>query len=191
MLILIPPDIPKTLLADQLPPRLTASLRRYNATHSAEAAVRLRVALHAGEVMVDPHGTASQAVNVAFRIVDAPEAKEAFRESRSALAVIASDAFYRDVIMHDPASQPHLYRQIPVQVKETASIAWLWLSDAPIATTFEPNSTTLRPGIPVAIYVSNGAIHHRVESAVQQLLTSADLELEYVEDPVRGGLLDG
>ncbi len=127
--ILVPPGVAKSKLADQLPSRLIAGLRRHNAVHSPEAAVQLRVVFHAGEVYQDGHGAVSQAVNFAFRILEAPEAKLALKLSTGVLALIASDTFYRDVIVHDPAADPDSYRQIPVSVKETSTLAWLRLPD--------------------------------------------------------------
>jgi class 3 adenylate cyclase len=128
-MILLPPDVPKSLLADQLPTRLIAGLKRYNAIHSDEAAVQLRVGLHAGEVRVNRMGVVSPAINFAFRILEASDAKLALRHSHGVLALIASETFYRDVILHDPAADPESYRQIPVVVKETSTAAWLRLPD--------------------------------------------------------------
>ncbi|MGH3752803.1 MAG: effector-associated domain 2-containing protein [Pseudonocardiaceae bacterium] len=71
----------------------------------------------------------SQAVNLAFRILEAPEAKSALKSSAGVLALIASDTFYHDVIVHDPAADPGSYRRIPVSVKETSTLAWLCLPD--------------------------------------------------------------
>ncbi len=130
--ILVPPDVPKSRLADQLPGRLIAGLRRYNAVHSAEAVVQLRVGLHAGEVSQGEYGVVSQAVNLAFRILEAAEAKTALKLSTGVLALIASDAFYHDVIAQDPATDPGSYRRIPVSVKETSTVAWLRLPDGAV-----------------------------------------------------------
>ena len=143
-MILVPPGVDNSKLADQLPSRLVAWLRRYNAVHSAEAAVQLRVALHAGEVYQDGHGAVSEAVNVAFRILDAQEARSALRLLTGVLALIASDSFYRDVIVHDPAADPGSYRRIPVSVKETSTVAWLRLPDRAAVVT-EPRVLELLP----------------------------------------------
>lgn len=127
-MILLPADIPKNLLADRLPGRLVAGLKRYNAIHSTGAGVQLRVGLHAGEVRLDEYGAVSPAINFAFRILEAPEAKRALKDSASALALIASDRFYLDVIQNDPAADAGSYRQISVVVKETSTTAWLRLT---------------------------------------------------------------
>jgi hypothetical protein len=128
-MILVPPAVPKSVLANQLPDGLVAALRRYNAVHSAEASIRLRVVLHAGEVSQQANGVVSQAINLAFRILDAGEAKLELQRAVGALAVIASDQFYQDVIVQDPAALPDFYRQIPVSVKGTVTSAWLRLPD--------------------------------------------------------------
>ncbi len=128
-LILVPPQVDKSRLADQLPSRLIAGLRRHNAVHSAEASIQLRVALHVGEVYQDRYGAVSQAVNLAFRLLEAPDARSALRSSTGVLALIASDDFYRTVIVHDPAADPGSYWRIPVSVGDTSTVAWLRLPD--------------------------------------------------------------
>jgi class 3 adenylate cyclase len=124
-MILIPAEVSKANLADRFPDRLLAGLRRYNAVRATEAQVQLRVALHAGEVRYHERGTVSPAVNFAFRILDAPEARFALKRSEDVLALIASDLFYQEVILHDPGAEPEAYKRIPVAVKETTTEAWL------------------------------------------------------------------
>ncbi len=124
-LILMPPGVDNTRLADQLPSRLVAWLRRHNAVYRPEAQVKIRVALHEGEVQQDGQGVLSPAVNLAFRIVDAPEAKSMLRLTSCVLALIASDDFYQGVIVHDPAADPGSYRQLSVPVKANSAVAWL------------------------------------------------------------------
>ena len=129
MMILLPAAMPKIRLADRLPHRLLAGLKRHNATRSAAATFKLRVALHAGEVHANKHGVVSPAVNLAFRIVEAQEAKQALRHTDDVLAIVASDHFYQEVIAADPAANPERYRTIPVDVKQTRTTAWLLLPD--------------------------------------------------------------
>ncbi|MGP4014593.1 VMAP-C domain-containing protein [Saccharopolyspora sp. 5N708] len=129
-IILVPPEIPRIRLADQLWNRLLAGLRRHNAVHSAAAVMQLRVALHAGDVRLSPNGKVSPAINFAARILDAQDAKKSLASTRSALALIASEDFFRNVIEQDHAAEPDLFRQISVVVKETSAVAWLRLFDA-------------------------------------------------------------
>lgn len=126
-LILVPAEVPKSRLVDQLPSRLVAELLRHNAVYAARAAIQLRVAVHAGEVHHDEHGAVGQAVNLAYRLLDASEARSALRSATGVLALIASDHFYHDVITQDPGTEPGSYRQIPVVVKNTSTVGWLRL----------------------------------------------------------------
>ncbi|TDV52207.1 hypothetical protein [Actinophytocola oryzae] len=128
-LILLPPTISKSRVADELPARLVAGLHRYNVVHADEAKVKLRVGMHFGEIRRNDHGFVGHAVNHAFRILDAAEAKSALATSRGVLALIASRYFYEEVISQDAGAVPGAYRQIPVEVKKTSTAAWLRLPD--------------------------------------------------------------
>jgi hypothetical protein len=126
-MILLPPEIAKADLVAQLPSRMRDELCRYNHVHAPEAQVHLRMALHAGEVAKGSHGSVSRAVSFTFRILDAPEAKAAQKESNADLALIASELMYHEVVCHDPAADPKAYRRIPVKVKPGENAAWAWL----------------------------------------------------------------
>ncbi|MEV7092234.1 hypothetical protein AB0M80_05275 [Amycolatopsis sp. NPDC051045] len=150
-MIQLPVSVAKAGLVARFPDSLLAELRRYNSVHVDEANVQLRVALHAGEVFQASHGTVSQATSFAFRILDAPEAKRALKESGAMLALIVSDGFYHDVVVHDPAAVPYSYQRIPVRVKETAADAWLRLLGA-----VAPNGLAPLPGAAVSTPPVNG-----------------------------------
>jgi hypothetical protein len=126
-LILIPSAFPKSELADKLPDRLVTEIRRFNSTRVAEARMKLRVAVHSGEIRKDDHGWIGLPVNLAFRILDAQDAKLALRHSDGLLAMIASDHFYTEVIKQDPGTAPESYRQIEVMIKSFKGHAWLRL----------------------------------------------------------------
>ncbi|HTI24619.1 MAG TPA: hypothetical protein VL652_26725 [Kutzneria sp.] len=137
-LILAPRDVFNIRLVDQLWSRLLAELRRYNALHSAGAVMQLRVAVHAGEVWRGPAGEVSPAINLTARIIEAAPAKDVLKATGAVLAMIASDAFYRDVIEPDPAAAPDLFRRIPVEVKQTQTHAWLRVSELPSPSAVQP-----------------------------------------------------
>jgi hypothetical protein len=126
-MILLPPDIAKADLVAEFPGRMRDELRRHNHLHAPGAQVRLRLALHAGEVAEGSHGRISKAVSFTFRILDAPEAKAVQKEAEADLAVIASELLYQDVVREDPAAEPGSYRRIPVKVKAGEAPAWAWL----------------------------------------------------------------
>src|ERR1700744_5910255 len=59
----VPPEVPKSLLVELLPSGLVAELTAHNSTHPTEEQIRLRMSLHAGEVLYDDYGVAGEAVN--------------------------------------------------------------------------------------------------------------------------------
>lgn len=128
-LILVPPHIPKILLVTKWPARLATALNRHNAASGPAAQVRLRIAVHAGEVVYDGHGVTGNAINRTFRLVQAPALKEALACSPGTCALIVSEWIYDEVVRHDPQACPARYRQIHVVVKETRATAWLRAGD--------------------------------------------------------------
>ena len=73
--VLVPAEVPKALLAESLPPALVTALNTHNDRHPTLEQIRLRMALHAGEVHYDQHGVTAVAVNLAFRLLDASPLK--------------------------------------------------------------------------------------------------------------------
>jgi tetratricopeptide (TPR) repeat protein len=128
MFILVGPDVPKSLFVESLPSALIAALRSHNAAHTDSERIRLRMALHAGEVHYDEHGATAASINLTFRLLEAGPAKEALAGSPGVLAVIASSWFFEEVVRHS-AADVAAYRSVPVTVKETSTIGWICLPD--------------------------------------------------------------
>jgi class 3 adenylate cyclase len=125
LLILVDPKVPKEFIADRLPHRLVAGLLRHNALYAAEAAIRLRVAIHFGEVRVGSKGKVGDAINLACRLLEVPDVKAELAQSGGMLALIASDAFYNEVIAVDPGMGPEFFHKVSVDVKWAQGEAWL------------------------------------------------------------------
>lgn len=126
-LLLIPPDVPKNLLAAPLPLELAAALEEHNAACEQQARIRLRAVLHAGEVRLDDYGAAGAAINLAFRLLESAALRSVLAESPDVLALMASEWFFQEVIRHDPANSPAAFWPVPVSVKETETTAWACL----------------------------------------------------------------
>lgn len=118
ILMLVPPDAAKSLLASKVPVRLAEALERHNAAAPVETRIRLRMALHAGEVHRDAHGVVGAAIIRAFRLIEAPALKSALRSSPAVVALIVSDWFYDEVVRHDMSAEPEGFRRIRFAVKE-------------------------------------------------------------------------
>lgn len=127
ILILAPAEIPKALFVDHLPDALAQALARHNRTHPAEERIRLRFAVHAGEINYDEHGVTAWSITHTFRLVDADAVKTAFTRSSAVLAIVSSDWFYAEVIKQSELSLARSYRQIDVTNKETSTRAWIRL----------------------------------------------------------------
>ena len=124
-LILAPAEMPKGPFVEELPGALVTELERHNRSHRAAEQVRLRMALHAGEINYDEHGVTSAAINLAFRLLDCAPAKQALAQSPAVLAMITSSWFFDEVVRHSRVCDPNTYRSVSVAVKETTATAWL------------------------------------------------------------------
>ena len=127
--VLIPPDVPKSLLVEQLPSALVATLRSHNQAHPGPERIRLRMALHAGEITYDEHGATGTAIILTFRLVDAVPLKAALAGSPGVLAIIVSTWFFDEVVRHMEGDGPAGYRPVTVTAKETSATGWICLPD--------------------------------------------------------------
>ena len=125
VLILIPPSVPKSWLVERLPAYLAEMLVQHNAACPAQVRIRLRVALHAGEVHPDAHGYAGASINRAFRLIEASAPRTALRHSSGVVALVVSDWFYDEVVRHCAGAEPSSFRKVHVTVKETKTTAWI------------------------------------------------------------------
>lgn len=141
--VLVPAEVPKIVFVESLPSALVRAIAAHNRAHPAEERIRLRMALHAGEVNYDKHGATAASINLTFRLLDCAAVKNALAESSSALAVIASAWFFEEVARH--SVEADAYWPVQVTVKETATTAWIWRPDHG-----RPPGHTLRNGRPAA-----------------------------------------
>jgi hypothetical protein len=132
------PEVHKSLLAELLPSALVAKLTAHNSTHPDEERIRLRMSLHAGEVLYDEHGVTGEAVNWAFRLVDAEPLKTELARSPGVLAIIASSWFFDQVIQHAAADVSRAYRPVLVRAKDDTQRGWICLPDRPPAPATSP-----------------------------------------------------
>ncbi len=142
--VLVPAEVPKSLFVESLPFAVVSALRAHNSTHPAEERIRLRMALHAGEVNYDKYGATAASINLAFRLLDSGPLKDALAESPGVLAVITSSWFFEEVVRH-AAAYADAYRPALVTVKETTASGWIWLPDH-----LNPPGHVVREGLPAA-----------------------------------------
>ncbi|TDD34331.1 hypothetical protein E1287_17095 [Actinomadura sp. KC06] len=122
---LVPTEGPQARLVDPLPFHLAGELERHNRDVDPDTRIRLRVALHAGYVHHDPKGVVGTALNEAFRLLDAPEVKQALEDASGDLAFIASARFHHDVIRTRRVFDSSADRKVRTTGKEPHVEAWL------------------------------------------------------------------
>ncbi|UMP01303.1 hypothetical protein [Amycolatopsis sp. EV170708-02-1] len=132
ILILARAETPKALFVDRLPSALALELARHNSAHPCEEQMRLRLALHAGEINYDEYGVTGYSIIHAFRLLDAPSLKVALADSSAILAIIGSEWFFTEVIRHSEFSNAASYSPLEVKSKETETRGWVLLGSASI-----------------------------------------------------------
>jgi hypothetical protein len=125
-LMFFPPEVSKVRLLDSLPRQLAGALGRLNKGRMDHARLRLRVAVHAGEVHLDGTGYPSEAVVHTVRLRDSAVLKSALRASTADLVLAVSDYLYDSVVRHGyGALESGDYLPREVVNKEFRARAWL------------------------------------------------------------------
>ncbi|GAA2977683.1 hypothetical protein [Actinokineospora diospyrosa] len=118
MLILVPPSVSKVDLLDPLVPALSSRLGEYNA--GARTRIRLRVAIHAGEVLRADTGWIGTDVNLACRLVDGEPLYAELARSSSDLVLVVSERIHDAVVRHGYRGiDPSAYVPVRIVVKES------------------------------------------------------------------------
>src|ERR1700746_3149546 len=95
---------PKALVLNRAVPVLSRLLTDYNASlpqhGQQQRQLRVRVVMHAGEVHYDANGCFGEALDVAFRLLDAARVKRALREMADPLILVVSGDIYSSVVRH-------------------------------------------------------------------------------------------
>ena len=124
---------PKTVLLNRLVPVLSRLLADYNASlpqHSQQQRqLRLRVVMHAGEVHYDANGCFGEALDVAFRLLDATGVKRTLREMAGPLILVVSEEIYSSVVRHgyDGIDLDTFHQLVRVQIAGRRHPGWIHL----------------------------------------------------------------
>lgn len=126
---------PKVLLLNRAIPTLNQLLTNYNASlprlSRAERQLRVRVVVHAGEVHYDANGCFGEALDVAFRLLDATPVKKALQVTADPLALVVSGDIYRSVVRHgyDGVDQSTFHPLVRVQIAGDCYVGWIHSSE--------------------------------------------------------------
>ena len=125
MIILIPAAVSKVDIFDPVVTSLSAALREYNSMTAPQ--IRLRVAVHAGEVLRGRFGWVGTDLNLTCRLVDSqPLYRELTRYPQAHMVLVVSDVIHQAVVRHGHRGiNPSGYTPVHVAVKEVETRAWV------------------------------------------------------------------
>jgi hypothetical protein len=136
-----PGDVSIETLMDPFVRHLRIRLRDYNAIMAHAAQIQLRMAIHAGYVYTDRHGITGRAVIHLFRLMEAPVFKAELAHRHADFALIVSDYLHEEIIGDSPGQiGPGSFQSITVDLKETRSRGWIWLTSPGRASQPYPHS---------------------------------------------------
>jgi hypothetical protein len=100
LLLSIDPHLPRDVLLTSMIAGLPGILARHNRRRAGGERLRLRLAVHAGDVLADPRPLVGEAVNDACRLLDSAMLRACLLATGQPLVVIASQAIYDSIIKH-------------------------------------------------------------------------------------------
>ncbi|MFB4195396.1 hypothetical protein [Streptomyces carpaticus] len=128
--VVAPAGTPKASLVHPLIHELAVRLRAHNRLAAEPAQVRVRLALHAGDVHLGPDGTAvGRPLEVLARLLDAEPARAALAgDRRETVAALLSQHFHEETVCQGrPGIDPASFHQVAVRHKEFTAPGWLHL----------------------------------------------------------------
>lgn len=119
--------VPVHTVAAEFIRQLRLALTGYNRTRNSEGRIRLRIALHLGQVLVDRTGLTGRPAVTAARLVDSPPVRAVLKENEALdTALIVSDDLYESTIVERFGGlEPERFVQIEVAMDKYTGVAWL------------------------------------------------------------------
>jgi class 3 adenylate cyclase len=155
LLALIRPvdQAPEAMLLNAAIPLLSRLLDDYNADLSSRSQqqrqLRLRVVMHAGEVHYDANGCFGEALDVAFRLLDAARVKRALREIAGPLILVVSEDIYSSIVCHgnEGINDETFHQLVRVHVAGKRHPGWIHLPTDPVGQTVSQLASYRRPAL--------------------------------------------
>jgi len=108
-------------LLSRVVPVFAQLLDGYNAGLPPQRRLRVRIVVHAGEVRDDDNGCFGEALDIACRLLDAPEAKAALKAASGSLLLVASGTGRAAADLGEPGHLPFTVR---VAGREHPGLVW-------------------------------------------------------------------
>jgi hypothetical protein len=133
LLVLIDP-VDQARVLNHAVPAFGQLLAGYNASlpDRGQRQLRVRAVVHAGHVNDDDNGCYGEALDIAFRLLDAPRVKTALRASPGPLVLVISGDVYSCVVRDAPrgAGRAAFHRLVTAQVAGNQHQGWIHLDPA-------------------------------------------------------------
>jgi len=136
-------NVTKSRLLEPFLSEMATRLLAHNRSSPLRDQMRLRVAMHAGEVRMADGEVIGAPLEALARLLDAPPLKAALSAAPASrtLALGMSQHFYDEVVTRDhPGIASDLFVRAPFTVKETESTIWLHVPGYSVPTTSGPAS---------------------------------------------------
>lgn len=117
----------RALLVHRVVPVLSRFLASYNVSLPPQRQLRVRVVAHEGKVHYDANGCFGEALDVAFRLLDAPRVKMALKTAPGPLLLVVSSEVYGSVMGHgyDGTGQQAFHRLVSAQIAGKRYPGWI------------------------------------------------------------------
>jgi hypothetical protein len=126
--------VPAGLFVDDVAGKLGIALREHNRRHSEMHKIRLRMAVHAGHVAFGRYAVVGPARIHLYRLLDAPDVRNAFDRSAGDLGVVVSDYVYEEVVRDGRGRiDPDDFTLMAAEHKETKATCWVNLGPRAVA----------------------------------------------------------
>ena len=146
--VVLDADISKVKVIRAVLAQLPIALHDYNRLASDPAKIRMRAAVHAGDVEITNEGVVGTPAIEAFRLVNSKKLYAQLEKSGEPLVFAVSEAIYRDVIRHDHSGiRADRFRPIDADDKEPRVAAWIYTT-TPLTEAAQTRQSATRPQVP-------------------------------------------
>jgi WD40 repeat protein len=125
-LLSIDPNVPRSLLLAVVPSGLRERLLAYNRDRVVAERFRVRLAMHAGDVLGDPDPFIGEATNHVCRLLDSDVLRACLQATPQPVVVMVSEAIYRGIVKHAHGDlDPAAWHRVVVYGKEGPADGWV------------------------------------------------------------------
>lgn len=185
--LIAPPGTDKAKLIHPLIQELSHELRLRNRSVGPAHEVRVRAAVHAGEVLVDDGEVVGHPLELLARMQEATPLRDALAAAprHVTVALLVSDHVHDDTVRHGHRGiDPDTYRPVRFTVKETTAIGWLWVP-GPAA------MVSAGIGEPEEAARDDGAVHQTVKGRARVTQMTGRIGTQVNQTGTHVGRVDG